>query len=72
VLEFAGVRVAPSNAVARHPAFDVTPSKYVGGIITEVGVLRPPYEQGLRQAVEAAIASVSHRGPDRVSSIIGS
>src|SRR5213079_3093174 len=35
VLEFAGVRVAPDGAVARHPAFDVTPSHLVTAIITE-------------------------------------
>ncbi len=51
VLSFAGVRVAPQGASARHPAFDVTPATYVTAIITEVGVLRPPYEKELRQAV---------------------
>ena len=54
VLSFAGVRVAPEGARARHPAFDVTPSRYVTAIITEVGVLQPPYEEALASAVRAA------------------
>jgi len=54
VLEFGGVRVAPQGAAARHPAFDVTPSRYVSAIVTEVGILRPPYERSLEEAVHAA------------------
>ncbi len=54
VLEFAGIRVAPSGATARHPAFDVTPARYVSAIITEQGVLRPPYAAALEQAVRNA------------------
>lgn len=51
VLAFAGVRVAPEGAAARHPAFDVTPARYVNAIVTEVGVLRPPFESALAAAV---------------------
>ena len=54
VLEFAGVRVAPEGAAARHPAFDITPSRYVTAIITEQGVLAAPYDTSLAQAVSAA------------------
>lgn len=54
VLEFAGVRVAPEGAAARHPAFDVTPSRYVSAIITEQGVLRAPYDEALALAVRCA------------------
>jgi methylthioribose-1-phosphate isomerase len=54
VLEFAGVRVAPEGAAARHPAFDVTPGRYVDAIITEQGVLRAPYEESLARAAAAA------------------
>ena len=35
VLEFAGRRIAPAGAKARNPAFDITPAKYITGIITE-------------------------------------
>ncbi|MDI6916924.1 MAG: S-methyl-5-thioribose-1-phosphate isomerase [Thermoplasmatales archaeon] len=40
VLFIKGKRVAPEKAKAFNPAFDVTPSKYVTGYITEKGVLR--------------------------------
>ncbi len=39
VLVFRGNRVAPLQAEARNPAFDVTPAKYITGYITEKGVL---------------------------------
>jgi len=34
---------------ALHPAFDVTPSKYITAIITEKGVIRAPYEHNLEK-----------------------
>lgn len=39
VLVFRGKRIAPLQAEARNPAFDVTPAKYITGYITEKGVL---------------------------------
>jgi methylthioribose-1-phosphate isomerase len=30
-----------------NPAFDVTPAKYIAGIITEKGIIRPPYTENL-------------------------
>lgn len=48
-VKFSGNRkVAPEAAKARHPAFDVTPARYVTAIITEAGIARPPYEKSLR------------------------
>ena len=44
-----GVPVAPDETRVENPAFDVTPNRYVGAIITERGVARAPYEQSLRQ-----------------------
>ena len=41
VLQFAGNPVAPKESPARNPAFDVTPAKYITGIITERGIARP-------------------------------
>ena len=40
-----GLRVAPEGMPAAHPAFDVTPARYVTAIVTEAGVHRPPYEE---------------------------
>ena len=54
VLGYAGRRVCPAGARGRHPAFDVTPHRYIKGIVTEVGVLRPPYSASLSAAVAAA------------------
>ena len=54
VLQMAGTRIAPEGVSARHVAFDVTPAALVKAIITEHGVLRPPYGDALRKAVEAA------------------
>jgi translation initiation factor eIF-2B subunit alpha/methylthioribose-1-phosphate isomerase len=41
VLFVDGSRVAPEGSRALNPAFDVTPSKYVKGFITERGIFRP-------------------------------
>ncbi len=53
VAEFGGVRVAPPGIAARHPAFDVTPARYVSAIITERGVARPPYRESLAALMAA-------------------
>jgi methylthioribose-1-phosphate isomerase len=45
-------RLAPEGAKFRNPAFDVTPHRYIAGIITERGVFRPPYVESLRKAFE--------------------
>ncbi len=39
VLVIGGKRMAPMQAEARNPAFDVTPARYITGYITEKGVL---------------------------------
>jgi methylthioribose-1-phosphate isomerase len=50
VVEAFGKRIAPAGVAARHPAFDVTPARLITAIITERGVLRPPYEESIREA----------------------
>jgi methylthioribose-1-phosphate isomerase len=49
-----GHAVAPAGTRVENPAFDVTPARYVAGIITERGVARAPYEQSLASLVAAA------------------
>jgi len=44
---FTEVRIAPILSEARNPAFDLTPAKYVSGIITEKGIVRPPFEENI-------------------------
>ncbi|MBI3749551.1 MAG: S-methyl-5-thioribose-1-phosphate isomerase, partial [Chloroflexi bacterium] len=56
VLEFRGIRVAPAGTGVRNPAFDITPAELIGGIVTEEGVVRAPFEPGLRAAVAAGLA----------------
>ena len=40
---FGGQRWSPPGVSAYNPAFDVTPGELIAAIITETGVLRPPY-----------------------------
>jgi methylthioribose-1-phosphate isomerase len=46
VTHIQGVRIAP-DVPAAHPAFDVTPARYIAAIFTERGVAKPPYNQSL-------------------------
>jgi methylthioribose-1-phosphate isomerase len=43
---------APADVAVWNPAFDVTPAELITAIITEVGVLRPPYDQSINHAFE--------------------
>src|SRR5438874_5203986 len=51
VTHFGGQQVTPAGALIRNPAFDVTPHHFIAGIITERGILRPPYSESLRDAL---------------------
>ena len=54
VLSFGGHATAPAGVGARHPAFDVTPARYIAAIVTEEGICRSPYETSLAEAVAKA------------------
>ncbi|HET6142078.1 MAG TPA: S-methyl-5-thioribose-1-phosphate isomerase [Candidatus Acidoferrales bacterium] len=56
VTHIRGVRIAPEVHVA-HPAFDVTPARFITGIICERGVARAPYTESLRLLAETASVS---------------
>lgn len=47
-----GLALVPPHFRARNPAFDVTPHRYVTGIITENGVAYPPFTESLRQLIK--------------------
>lgn len=47
VIQLGGLRLAPAGAKARNPAFDVTPHRLISAIITERGVLRPPFVEAI-------------------------
>jgi len=49
-----GVAVAPPESAALNPGFDVTPAELISAIVTEEGVLRPPFGPALARAVQAA------------------
>jgi methylthioribose-1-phosphate isomerase len=61
VTSFAGTRTAPEGVTVRNPAFDVTPNRYVSAIITERGIVREPYETGLRAIAGAGLAVEGRR-----------
>jgi len=46
-----GRQTAPEGIDVYNPAFDVTPTELVTAIITEHGIVRPPYGEGLRRVV---------------------
>ncbi|MEW5866092.1 MAG: S-methyl-5-thioribose-1-phosphate isomerase [Bacillota bacterium] len=58
VVEILGQRIAPAGVAVFNPAFDVTPSRYVTAIITERGVVYPPYSDSLK----ALLAQDGHEG----------
>ena len=49
VFKFQGTITAPETIKTRNPAFDVTPSSLITGIITERGILSHPFEESLKQ-----------------------
>jgi methylthioribose-1-phosphate isomerase len=64
-----GKRTAPENVRVYNPAFDVTPAELIAGIITERGILRPPYRESIAQCMGPGTGrGVSDNGeqPDRV------
>jgi len=50
-LLYQGHPIAPDGARAANPAFDVSPSRYVTGIVTENGIAYPPFDLNLRKLV---------------------
>jgi methylthioribose-1-phosphate isomerase len=44
-----GKRIAPVGVKAAHFGFDVTPARYIKGIITERGIAYPPFEVSIKQ-----------------------
>lgn len=51
-----GKQIAPDNVPVYNPAFDITPHRYLTGIITEQGICYPPFPESLRRATQAAEA----------------
>jgi len=53
VTTIGGVRVAPGDVRVANPAFDVTPHRYIHAIITDMGIIRPPFSEKLASTLVA-------------------
>jgi methylthioribose-1-phosphate isomerase len=49
VTHIQGVAIAPEGVKVQNPAFDVTPHQYITAIITEGGIIRAPYGEGIKK-----------------------
>jgi methylthioribose-1-phosphate isomerase len=49
VTHFQGMAIAPEGISAANPAFDVTPHRYITAIITDKGILKEPYSEGIKK-----------------------
>jgi methylthioribose-1-phosphate isomerase len=47
VTSIGNTQIAPEGIHVRHPAFDVTPARLITAIITDRGVLRPPFQESI-------------------------
>lgn len=47
VTHIKGIRIAPEGIKVRNPAFDVTPNKYITAIITDKGIIYPPFDENI-------------------------
>ena len=59
VTHIRGVRIAP-DVNAAHPAFDVTPNRYIHAIFTERGVAKAPYTESLKKLAAASAKITVH------------
>jgi methylthioribose-1-phosphate isomerase len=46
-----GIAIAPEGIQVQNPAFDITPHKYITAIITENGIMREPYGEGIKKII---------------------
>ena len=49
IFRFGSLKLGPPGVKALNPAFDITPCRYVTAIITERGVVRPPYRREIKK-----------------------
>jgi len=53
VTHVGGSQLTPDGALIWNPAFDITPHRFIAGIITERGICRPPYTESLKHVFGA-------------------
>ena len=66
VTRLGGERLAPEGVAVANPAFDVTPHALITAIVTEHGVIEPPFAPGLRNAVAARPITSRRVPPDAI------
>ncbi|MEA3470843.1 MAG: S-methyl-5-thioribose-1-phosphate isomerase, partial [Thermodesulfobacteriota bacterium] len=49
VLAFSGAMIAPKGMRVFNPAFDVTPNSHITAIVTDAGVVRAPFQEGIAE-----------------------
>jgi methylthioribose-1-phosphate isomerase len=52
ILYVKGIQIAPLDVKTFNPAFDVTPAAHIAAIVTEKGIVRPPYTPALAALFE--------------------
>lgn len=52
-IQIKGERATPKGATARNPAFDVTPNRLLSGLVTEKGIIKPPFHIHLPETMKA-------------------
>lgn len=52
ICRFGRQKIGPSDVKAINPVFDITPARYVSAIITEKGVIRPPYRKSIKNLLK--------------------
>jgi methylthioribose-1-phosphate isomerase len=57
-IQINGEQVAPQGARARNPAFDVTPHRLLSGLVTEKGIVYPPFNINLPEIMQKPFAPV--------------
>ena len=55
VTGIAGKKTAPDDINVINPAFDMTPPELITGIITEVGIANPPFEESIRKLFKSRL-----------------
>jgi methylthioribose-1-phosphate isomerase len=53
ITHFGEKRIVPEGVNVWNPAFDITPAKYLSGLVTEKGIIRKPYKRNLARLAGA-------------------
>ena len=52
ITKIRGRRILPKGVNVFNPAFDMTPPEFVTSLVTDRGILKPPYEQSIRKDIK--------------------